>query len=41
MASKNADLKDTEVKKLSVKIIESQQLEIAQMKEILARMDKK
>jgi uncharacterized protein (DUF305 family) len=40
MVSKNADLKDAEVKKLSVQIIKSQEEEIMQMKEILKRMEK-
>lgn len=40
MVSKNADLQDLEVKKLSVQIIKSQEEEIKQMKEILKRMEK-
>ncbi len=40
MVSKNADLRDLEVKKLSVQIIKSQEEEIKQMKEILKRMEK-
>lgn len=40
LVSKNADLKDPEVKKLAQGIIEAQEREIAQMKQILARMDK-
>jgi uncharacterized protein (DUF305 family) len=40
MVSKNADLQDSEVKKLSVQIIKSQEEEIKQMKEILKRMEK-
>lgn len=38
MTSKNADIKDPEVKKLSEKIIQSQEEEIKQMESILARM---
>jgi K+/H+ antiporter YhaU regulatory subunit KhtT len=38
MVSKNADLQDSEVKKLSIQIIKSQEEEIKQMKEILKRM---
>ncbi|SDD19831.1 DUF305 domain-containing protein [Williamwhitmania taraxaci] len=41
LTSKHADIKDPEVKELSEKIIESQEEEIAQMKAILDRMDKK
>ena len=40
MVSKNAHLKDPEVKKLAQSIIDAQEKEIAQMKAILARMDK-
>lgn len=40
MTSKNADITDPEVKKLSISIIESQEREIAQMKAILNRMNK-
>ena len=40
MTSKNADIKDPEVKKLSQSIIDAQEKEIAQMKQILARMNK-
>ncbi len=40
LVSKNADLRDLEVKKLSVQIIKSQEEEIKQMKEILKRMEK-
>ncbi len=40
MTSKNAHLKDPEVKKLAQSIIDAQEKEIAQMKKILARMDK-
>jgi uncharacterized protein (DUF305 family) len=40
MTSKHANLKDAEVKKLSLGIIESQEREIKQMKEILKRMEK-
>ena len=40
MVSKNADIKDPEVKKLSEQIIKSQEEEIAQMKGMLERMDK-
>jgi len=40
MVSKNASLKDPEVIKLSEGIIASQQKEIAEMKAILARMEK-
>lgn len=38
MTSKHAAIKDPEVKKLSEGIIESQQREIAEMKEILKRL---
>lgn len=40
MTSKNADIKDPEVKKLSEQIIKSQEEEIAQMKAILKEMEK-
>jgi len=40
MVSKNAHLKDPEVKKLAQSIIDAQEKEIAQMKGILARLDK-
>jgi hypothetical protein len=40
MTSKNANIKDPEVKKLSEQIIQSQEKEIAQMKAILDRMEK-
>lgn len=40
MTSKNAHLKDPEVKKLAQSIIDAQEKEIAEMKRILARMDK-
>lgn len=40
MVSKKADIKDPEVKKLSQSIIDAQEKEIAQMKRILARLDK-
>ncbi|MBS7565676.1 DUF305 domain-containing protein [Mucilaginibacter sp. SMC90] len=40
MTSENANLKDPEVKKLSQGIIQAQEKEIAEMKRILARMDK-
>lgn len=40
MTSKNANITDPEVKKLSISIIESQEREIAQMKAILKRMNK-
>ena len=40
MVSKNADIKDPEVKKLSEEIIKSQKEEIAQMESILERMAK-
>jgi hypothetical protein len=40
MTSKNANIKDPEVKKLSEQIIKSQEEEIAQMKAILERMKK-
>ena len=39
MTSKNANIKDPEVKKLSEGIIASQEKEIAEMKAILARME--
>ena len=38
MVSKNANIKDAEVKKLSEQIIKSQEEEIAQMEDILERM---
>jgi hypothetical protein len=40
LTSKNADIKDPEVKALAEKIIKSQEEEIAKMKEILKRMEK-
>ncbi len=40
LTSKRADIKDPEVKKLSLEIIESQEREIVQMKKILDRMKK-
>ena len=40
MTSTRADIRDPEVKKLSQGIIEAQEREIAEMKRILARMDK-
>lgn len=40
MVSKHADIKDAEVKKLSEKIIKSQEEEIAQMEAILKKMKK-
>lgn len=40
LTSKNVDIKDPEVKKLSEQIIKSQEEEIAQMKAILERMEK-
>lgn len=40
MTSKNANIKDPEVKKLSECIIASQEKEIAEMKAVLARMEK-
>ena len=39
MTSKNADIRDPEVKKLSESIIESQEKEINQMKEMLKRLE--
>ena len=39
MTSKNADIKDPEVKKLSVQIIKSQEEEIAQMEAMLHRLE--
>lgn len=41
LVSENADLSDPEVKELAEQIIQSQKEEIAQMKEILERMEKK
>lgn len=41
LVSKNADLKDPEVKKLAQGIIEAQEREITQMKQILSRMENK
>jgi hypothetical protein len=38
MTSKNANIEDPEVKKLSEEIIQSQEKEIAQMKKIISRM---
>ncbi len=40
MTSKHAHLKDPEVKKLAQSIIDAQEKEIAEMKRILARMEK-
>lgn len=40
MVSKNADIKDPEVKKLSEQIIQSQEKEIAEMEAILNRLEK-
>lgn len=40
LTSKNADIKDPEVRKLADGIIATQEKEIAEMKRILARMDK-
>lgn len=40
MTSKHAHLKDPEVKKLAQSIIDAQEKEIAEMKRILARLDK-
>ena len=40
LVSENADLSDPEVKELAEQIIQSQKEEIAQMKEILERMEK-
>ncbi|WP_248282248.1 DUF305 domain-containing protein [Mucilaginibacter robiniae] len=40
MTSKNADIKDPEVRKLADGIIATQKREIAEMKRILARLDK-
>ncbi|MBD3203847.1 DUF305 domain-containing protein [Candidatus Woesearchaeota archaeon] len=40
LTSENADIKDPEVKQLAKEIIETQEREIAQMKDILARMNK-
>jgi uncharacterized protein (DUF305 family) len=39
LTSQNADIEDPEVKKLAEEIIKSQKEEIAQMKQILERMD--
>lgn len=40
LTSQEADIKDPEVKQLSKEIIETQEREIAQMKDILRRMEK-
>lgn len=40
MVSKNASIKDPEVKKLSEKIIQSQEKEIAEMEALLVRLNK-
>lgn len=40
LTSKHADIQDPEVKKLSEQIIESQEREIAQMKNILEKMER-
>ncbi|WP_431200846.1 DUF305 domain-containing protein [Mucilaginibacter sp. P19] len=40
MTSKHANIKDPEVKKLSRDIIDAQEKEIAEMKQILSRMEK-